>query len=174
MSVQIHQINFRYSAEQDRLTLSCNTTAATGYAFWLTRRYVKLLWRGLRQSMEKVPGFADHLEPAAKRAVVAFEGRNSVEASDFSKDFEADDLVYPAGAEPRLATGLRISEIEGGTTRITIKCVDGDSIDFNLNQKVLFSFCHLLVSCSRKTGWDLALRLLEDEGAAPAGKVQVH
>lgn len=174
MSNQIRQINFQYSAEQDRLTISFNTTAATGYAFWFTRRYVKLLWRGLRQSLEKVPGFDTHLAPEAKRAVMAFKGRESVEASDFTKDFETDDLAYPAGAEPKLATGLRINEIEGDTTRITIKCIDGTSMDFKLNRKVLYSFCHLLVTCSHKTGWDLGLRFLEDEAAAPTGKVQVH
>ena len=174
MTNQIRQINFRYSAEQDRMTLSFNTTASAGFAFSFTRRFVKLLWRGLRQSLDKIPGVAGHMEPEAKRAVVAFEGRKSVDASDFSKNYEGDDLVYPAGEEPKLATGLKISEIEGGTTRITIKCIDGTSFDFNLNRKVLFSFCHLLASCSRKTGWDLGLRLLDDEATAPAGKVQVH
>lgn len=46
---QLHQVNASYIPEQDRLLLKINTTGQTEFRFWITRRYLALLWQVLRQ-----------------------------------------------------------------------------------------------------------------------------
>ena len=40
----INQIQMRFVPLEDRVLWRLNTVDSSGYQFWLTRRYVKLLW----------------------------------------------------------------------------------------------------------------------------------
>ena len=53
---RLHQINLGYSPEEDRILLRINTTGKTEYRLWMTRRYVKILWKLLTKSVESLPG----------------------------------------------------------------------------------------------------------------------
>ena len=44
-----------FSAEDDRLLLRLSTRDRTEYRLWLTRRFVKVLWGALIQTLEKTP-----------------------------------------------------------------------------------------------------------------------
>jgi hypothetical protein len=85
---KLHQINIGFSPEEDRLLLRINTTGKTEYRLWMTRRYVKVLWRMLTKSVESLPDVVAQAAPESREAVKSFQREEARQAADYSKDFE--------------------------------------------------------------------------------------
>ena len=50
---QLHQMQITYVPVEDRLLYRVNTKHRQEFRFWMTRRYVKLLWKGLIDILKK-------------------------------------------------------------------------------------------------------------------------
>ena len=64
---QLHQVQLSYDPTEDRAVLRIRTHDNSEFTFWLTRRYVKLLWPVLMQMLESHPQVANQTDTAAKR-----------------------------------------------------------------------------------------------------------
>ncbi len=81
---KLHQINLGFSPEEDRLLLRINTTGKTEYRLWMTRRYVKLLWKLLTKSVDSLPDVKAQAAPETREAVKSFQRVEARQAANYS------------------------------------------------------------------------------------------
>ncbi|MDA0228883.1 MAG: hypothetical protein O3B21_01715 [Proteobacteria bacterium] len=163
---KLHQINLGFSPEEDRLLLRINTTGKTEYRLWLTRRYVKLLWKLLTKSVESLPDVRAQSAPETRAAVKSFQRQEARQAADYSKNYEDGEAKRPLGEGAALLVGVRAGPGKGGT-QLTLQTKDGRAINLSLEPKLLYSLLDLLISSTTQAEWNLNLRA-EDAAAAAA------
>jgi hypothetical protein len=172
---RLHQINLGYSPEEDRLLLRINTTGKTEYRLWLTRRYVKLLWKMLTKSVDRLPDVQAQAAPETRAAVKSFQREEARQAANYSKKFEDSEAKRPLGEAAVLLTGVRVSP-GGKGTQLTLQAKNGPAINLSLEKKLLYSLCDLLISSTKQAEWNLDLNVDEDAPAAaePEQDAPVH
>lgn len=156
MVASLYQFRFEYSAEEDRVLFRVSTTDHAEYLIWFTRRYVKLLWRQLQQSIETHPDVVRHSSPAARKSVAAFRRESALSKTDFSKEYEAPKITdRPLGEQPIVAARLRLSTNAQGMKVLHVSPLTGKEITIALTDELLHSFTHILGQIVTKAEWDL-------------------
>ena len=176
MSSTLHQITMSHSAEEDRLLLRISTLEKAEFQFWLTRRFVNVLWPALINVIEKeTPAAKKNLMPAAKKAVVAMEHQEAVAAADFTRGHDEDNKDMTPGPGPLLVIGGSVNPGKSGITELVLKTKNNTEIKVSLNKELLHALCKLLIEATMKAGWDLGLSV-GDAGAVvvPQDKTRVH
>ena len=84
----IHQIQMAYQPVEDRILVRVSSTELAEFRFWMTRRYVKLLWTVLLKLLERDPVAAAQGDEKTRRALVGFQHENVVRGGQFNKPFE--------------------------------------------------------------------------------------
>ncbi|MEO5340802.1 MAG: hypothetical protein H7837_09865 [Magnetococcus sp. MYC-9] len=165
---RIHQIQVIFSPEEDRLQLRVNTQGRTEFRFWLTRRFVKRLWPGLRQALEAQSQRAvlAPVDPHARAAVLDFMHQQAVSETDFSTQFLDTPHEMPLGPLPVLVTRARIEPREQGGYMVSFHPQESYGIEVAMDTKLLHSFCKLLTDAVARADWDLPLTI------APTGDGQ--
>ncbi|MBF0401625.1 MAG: hypothetical protein HQL80_09340 [Magnetococcales bacterium] len=158
---RIHQIHLLFVPEEDRLLLRINTQSRTEFRFWLTRRFVKRLWPGLRQALEVSSGLQGKaaVDPLARAAVLDFMHQQAVAQTDFSTRFDAVARETPLGPLPVLVTRARIEPREQGGHMVSFHPQESYGIELAMAPKLLHSFCELLTDAVGKADWDLSMPL---------------
>ena len=152
----INQIQMSFVPTEDRILLRMNTVDSAGFQFWLTRRYIKLLWPMLLSMLEKDVQIATQQSELAKRAMLSFQQHDVVQNMDYSQDFESQ-AAQPLGDEPILLEKIAINDHPGGGQNLCMHPQTGQGIELALNQTLLHSICKLLQDTVAKTDWELAL-----------------
>ena len=176
MTSALHQITMSHLAEEDRLLLRISTLDKAEFQFWLTRRFVNVLWPALMTVIEKEnPAAKKNLMPAAKKAVMAMEHQEAVAAADFTRDHDEGNKDLTPGPGPLLVIGGSVSPGESGATELILKTRNNAEIKVSLNKELLHALCKLLIETTTKAGWDLGLSV-GDAGAVilPEDKTRVH
>ena len=163
---KLHQINLGFSTEEDRLLLRINTAGRTEYCLWLTRRYVKLLWKLLTKSVESLPDVSAQSAPETRAAVKSFQRQEARQAVDYSKNYEDGQAKRPLGEAAALLVGVRAGPGKNGT-QLILQTNDGRAINLSLEHKLLYSLLDLLISSTQQAEWNLDLRA-EDAAATAA------
>ena len=174
MTSTLHQITMSYSAEEDRLLLRISTTEKSEFRFWLTRRFIHVLWPALMTAIEQEdPGAKRNLMPAAKQAVMAMEHQQSVGASDFTRKHDEDSRNLTP--DPLLVVGGSVTPGKGGITGLVLKTHAGAEVKLSLNKDLLHALCKLLIGTTMKAGWGLDLTVGDAAAiVVPTGQTQVH
>ncbi len=180
MTSALHQITMSHSAEEDRLLLRISTLDKAEFRFWLTRRFVNVLWPALMTVIEKEnPAAKKNLMPAAKKAVMAMEHQEAVAAADFTRDHDKGNKNLTLGTGdsrgPLLVIGGSVKPGKGGMTGLILKTRNKAEIKVTLNKELLHALCKLLIETTTKAGWDMALSV-GDAGVivVPEDKTRVH
>lgn len=180
MTSALHQITMSHSAEEDRLLLRISTLDKAEFRFWLTRRFVNVLWPALIAIIEKEnPAAKKNLMPAAKKAVVAMEHQEAVAATDFTRGHDEGnkDLTPGPGGNrgPLLVIGGSVHSAKSGATELILKTENKAEIKVSLNKELLHALCKLLIEVTMKAGWDLGLSVGDAAAVVlPDDKTQVH
>lgn len=176
MTSALHQITMSYSAEQDRLLLRVSTANKTEYRFWLTRRFVRVLWGALIQTIEREPAIKRAIQPAARRAVMAMEHQQAVGKSDFSRGHEAGHRDVTEETGPLLVVGGSVQppKGKGKPTILNLKTEGGPEVKLGLNKNLVHALCRLLIDTTTHAGWDLGLTVGDAGLLAPGDRTRVH
>lgn len=176
MTSALHQMTMSFSAEEDRLLLRMSTTEKTEYQFWLTRRFVRVLWGALIKTIENEPDIKRAIEPATKRAVMAMEHQAAVGKSDFSRDHEAGHRNVTEESGPLLVIGGSVRPPKGkaGLTVLNLQTRGGHTVNVGLNKNLLHALCRLLIDTTTHAGWDLGLTVGDAAVLAPGDRSRVH
>jgi len=172
MSDNIDQLYLSYRAEEDRLLLRIITVNGVEVHLWLTRRFVQVLWEGLREFVESDRHVVSQREPQARAAVLAFQHEQALAESKFSKKNPADDAgTRMARATPLLAAELKVEERAADLRRLRFLERGGASVQIAVNLRLAHSLCKLLRDSVATADWDLDLSLTGTEQglAAAAG-----
>jgi len=160
MVASLYQFRFEYSAEEDRVLFRVSTTDHAEYLIWFTRRYVKLLWKQLQQTLETHPEVVRHSTPAARKSVAAFRRETALAKTDCSKEYEAPKVAdRPLGEHPIVAARLRVSTNAQGMKVLHLSPLSGKEISIALTDELLHSFTHILGQIVAKAEWDLDFAL---------------
>ncbi len=155
---QLHQMQLSYVAEEDRILLRMNTRSRQEFRFWVTRRYVDLLWKTITRVLEKraeqeSPEVHDELKKAAQ---IEEKHKKTVENSDFQTQYQESSYL-PLGEEPALLFSAGIKSDPEGRALLCMHPKNGQGIELALNDQIVHSFCKLLADTSEKASWGLEL-----------------
>jgi len=154
---QINQIQISFVPLEDRLLLRMNTADSSGFQFWVTRRYLKILWPVLLEMLQKDEQITVQQSEVAKKEVLSFQHQEAAQKMDYSKDFESTAQQQPLGDEPVLLAKVSIKPNEEGGQTLCMHPDQGQGIELALNQTLLHSICKLLQDTVANAEWDIDL-----------------
>jgi len=155
---QLHQMQITFVPEEDRLLFRLNTQGRhrEEFRFWLTRRYVRLLWNALI-NMLKTRQTKEFVHEDTKTVALSVKHQEAVSQADFKTAYQ-ESYVFPLGESPILLSKIAIKAApEQNAQVISLLPTQGPGLDFNLNDNMLHSFCKLLADSAAKAEWDLDL-----------------
>jgi len=167
MSASLHQLTLTFDPVQDRMLLRIGTAENTEYQLWLTRRFVKILWGALMETIDRNPDIRNDMMPDVRDAVKAMEHQEAVQSSDFSKSHAKDNVNLTSNSGPLLVTGGQVKPIDPDNTMLSLKTADNMSVQFGLNKKLLHALCHMMISSAQKAEWDLDLQVGDPQVFVP-------
>jgi len=151
---RLHQIQIQYAPAEDRGLLRVNTTDGAEYRFWLTRRFVVLLWPLLVRALD-TDGHAATQRGATERAAVrAFEHHKAVGDSNFATPFQPGSAT-PLGGAPVLLGRAALHPVAAGGYLLSLHPLQGQGIDLTFDGTMLHSFSKLLDDMVRSAEWQL-------------------
>lgn len=162
--MNIHQIQVRYDEVQDRILMRLSTTDQCEYRFWLTRRFVKRLWKMLVKMLDAAS--SQQLGADARRAVLEMQQESVAQQSDFSKRFEEGSRRLPLGEDPVLIAKAKSKQRDDGIQLLSLHPRQGYGIDLTLDGKLLHLLLKLLREAVLSTDWDVSLVLGDTVGSA--------
>ena len=165
----IHQIQFAYQEQQDRVLMRVSTTEGDEFRFWLTRRYTKRLWGLLVKMLEQDQPVRQQFDADTKRTVLGIRHEGFAQQGNFGAPFEERDYRRPLADEPLLLARAEGKPREDGTCLLRLHPQPGQGIDMVLDAKLLHLFSRLLIQVVAKSDWDLQLALSPD---APPGEAE--
>ncbi len=155
---QLHQIQIVFAPLQDRLLLRVNTDDQTQYRFWITRRYLKLLWPTLGKLAAADPIVQQQSDASAKQEVVNFRQEQVMRESDFSKSFEETQQQLPLGDEPILLARIQTKSTSSGGQVLCLHPEQGEGIELALNGNLIHALMGLLATAVAQSEWDIKLK----------------
>lgn len=164
---QLRQVNASYVPEQDRLLLKINTASQMEFRFWITRRYLALLWPVLRQIAGGFGKSALALDSATRAEVANLAHQEVQKNMDISTQYQ-DGNHFPLGEEPVLLVKIATRKPDAsGNRKLSLLPDQGRGIDLNLDESLTHSLMRVLQEPAAKADWSLDLNLLPDAGLQP-------
>lgn len=156
-----------YNAQEDRILLRILSTERAEFRFWLTRRYVKLLWAVLLKMFERDPVAAMHSDEKVRRTMMGFQHENAVRGGEFAKPFDEGVNALPLGAAPVLLSRISGKQPDQKQQQLSLHPEQGQGIDLGVNTDLLHMMSKLLVDAVTQSDWDLKLVIDPDFAAPP-------
>ena len=156
---QLHQIQIQFAPREDRILLRIKTTDKSEFRFWMTRRYVKLLWPVVVKMLEADQQIQLQENQAAKSAVLSFQHEKALQKGDFSTQFSEDSSNLPLGETPILLAKIQLKRRNDGGNLLCMHPEKGEGIDLGLNEVLLHSFSKLLADAVSVSAWDIDLKI---------------
>ncbi len=165
---KLHQIQVAFVALHDRLLLRVNTGDRAEYRFWITRRYLKLLWPVLGKLAADEPIVQQQSDAIAKQEIVNFRHEQVMHQSDFSQNFEESEHPMPLGDEPILLARIQTKTATVGGHVLCLHPEQGDGIEMAVNGNLIHALMGLLTTAVGQSNWDIQLgaeqRIATSEG----------
>ena len=159
---QLHQFNFLFQPEEDRVLLRFKTSDEAEFRLWLTRRVVKLLWSLLVKKLEENPQVQGVDNPSVKKTILSFQHQSAMAKTDLSQPYaDKPPAPKPLGETPILVTRVKAVSPQPGQHALTFAPAPGagPELTITLPEAGLHSFCHLLMQVTEQAQWGLGLSL---------------
>ena len=164
---QLHQMQITYAPVEDRLLFRVNTKQRQEFRFWMTRRYVALLWKtilghlraaksGGKAATPGSPAVADSTPEPLKDVLLAKEHEEQVAKSDFKTEYQESSYL-PLGEQPVLLFGIGMKTGPEGASILCMHPPKGEGIEISLNDQITHSLCRLIADATKKAEWKLDL-----------------
>ncbi|NNE92402.1 MAG: hypothetical protein HKN23_12200 [Verrucomicrobiales bacterium] len=162
---QLHQMQLTYVPVEDRVMFRMNTKTRQEFRFWMTRRYVQVLWNTVlkllkeRNDQQLKPTETEAAKPLPeqiKEAALAAEHQKVVEKSDFQTQYQESSYL-PLGESPVLLFSVGVKPGANGQAILVMSPQEGQGIEIGLNDQIVHSLCKLLAETAQKANWELHL-----------------
>ncbi len=154
---KLHQIQIGFDALEDRLLMRLRTTEPAEFRFWLTRRYVLVLWQALNRLMQdNIHAYAT-ITADQQGAMMAFQKDKAELQGDFRSPFKEDGALTPLGTKPILLSGVQVRTKTEHERALVLVPQKGQGIELVLDETLLFSLAKLLAEACSSAGWGLNL-----------------
>ena len=152
---KLSQIQISFAPVEDRLLLRIATDDDNEFRFWLTRRYVKLLWPVLGQMLVVHPSVGTATSTQAQDAVIEFQREAALATADFDSEFNNAPKQLPSGESPLLLVRVQHKRNPSSAAVLCLHPTNGQGIEFALEPQLLHSLRALLQDGLAKADWDL-------------------
>jgi hypothetical protein len=163
---QLEQFSASYDAPQDRLLLRVRSSDDAEFRFWITRRYLALLWPLL---MKMADGFSARkaTDPATRSTLAELAHGEALSKADFGSAYR-DGSRYPLGEDPVLLGRVTVKPLQGNTQTLTLLPQEGQGINLDLDERLVHVLARLLQQAAIAAEWALSLDISPGAAAAPA------
>jgi len=151
---QLKQIQIRYIPLEDRLLLRINTADGDEFRFWLTRRYVLLLFPAVQKILASDPDIQLQRGEEQRQAVLSFQHESALANADFATEYEDQYQSLPLGEEPVLLARLQARH-DGGSHVLSLRPETGQGIDLTFNEQMLHGMGKLLADAIGQANWGI-------------------
>jgi len=145
------------------MLLRIGTSKNTEYQFWLTRRFIRVLWKAITEALKNNPEIKTEMMPKVQDALVAMKHQHAVQASDFSTQHSDSNKNLNSDTGPLLVTGGAINQINANMTKLMFSTSNGGAFNISINQKLLHALCHLILTTTESADWKLDLNIGESD-----------
>lgn len=170
----IQQIQLKFVAVEDRLLLRVSSTDELEFRFWMTRRFVNLIWPALQKALSETPRIQTQPSSEVKKEILAFEHEKAVSDSDFKTPFKETPKTLPLGDQPILLAKMQMRRNDAGAMIMALAPEQGQGIDLALNTGLLHSLTELISNAARIAEWDLSTTVGEGSLTAVPDNVTVN
>ena len=175
---QLEQFSASYDATQDRLLLRVRTSDDAEFRFWLTRRYVELLWPILMKIADTFSSRKAPTDPVTRGILAEMAHGEAVGGANFSTQYQNGSL-FPLGEEPILLAKITVAAKEGNTQTLTLLPQSGQGLHLELDEKLVHVIARLLQEAANGAEWDLKLHVVSSAGnstdpSSPGGPHLLH
>ncbi|MBI5109771.1 MAG: hypothetical protein HZA62_13625 [Rhodocyclales bacterium] len=161
---RLEQFNAAYDAMQDRVLLRIRTSDGAEYRFWITRRYLFLLWPIL---MKMADGFSARktTDPLVRSTLAELAHGEAVGKADFSSQYQ-DGTLFPLGTDPVLLAKISLRPLAGETQTLVLLPNDGQGVNLDLDERLVHILARLLQQTATAAEWGLKLEVTPGFGMA--------
>lgn len=163
---QLEQFSASYDAMQDRLLLRVRTSDDAEFRFWLTRRFVDLLWPILMKIADSFSSRKAPSDPVARGIMAEMAHGEAVGGANFTSQYQKGSL-FPLGEEPILLAKISVKAKEGNTQTLTLLPQEGQGLNLELDEKLVHVIARLLQEAANGADWGLKLQVTPGGGNAP-------
>ncbi len=170
--MRLHQLNFKFDPEQDRLLLRINTSTQLELRLWLTRRLTLGVLPLLRKLIADQVAKAEALEAASGNGVTVRDPKIREFLSEIKKDtiLKTSDFETPfkeqanpaAAAVPAddavLVSEMALTPLANGHLKIKftgkpIGLLEIRNVEIDLDERLMHGFLHLLEKSYAASEW---------------------
>lgn len=155
---QLEQFSVSYDSAQDRLLMRVRTSNDAEFRFWITRRYLALLWPMLMKMADVFSGRKAPGDPLARSALAELAHGDAISGANFGSPYQ-DGSLFPLGEEPILLASITVKPLEGQTQTLTLLPQKGQGINLALDEKLVHVLARLLQEAATKAEWKLGLQV---------------
>lgn len=160
---QLEQFSASYDAAEDRLLLRVRTTDDAEFRFWLTRRFVELLWPILMKIADAFNSRKAPDNPQARSVLAEMAHGEAVGAANFSSQYQKGSQ-FPLGEQPILLARISVNAKEGHTQTLTLLPQEGQGLHLELDEKLVHVLARLLQEAAIGAEWGLKLQVVTNSG----------
>ena len=154
-----------YDAAQARRLLRIRSSDDAEFRFWVTRRYLALLWPLLMKMADEFSA-CKATDPATRSTLAELAHGEAVKKADFGSAYR-DGSLYPLGEDPVLLGRVTIKPLRGNTQTLTLLPQEGQGINLDLDERLVHVLARLLQQAAVAAEWALSLDVSPGAGAAP-------
>lgn len=162
---RLEQFNTAYDAKQDRILLRLRTSDGAEYRFWITRRYLALLWPILIKMADGFSARKAAADPLLRSAIAELAHGAAVGQADFASEYQEGNS-FPLGSEPILLARISLRPPVGETQTLLLLPHQGEGINLDLDEKLVHIFARLLQQTATAGEWNLTLDISPGAGSA--------
>jgi len=162
---QLEQFSASYDAAQDRLLLRIRSSDEAEFRFWVTRRYLALLWPLLMKMADDFSA-RKSTDPLTRNTLAELAHGEALSKADFGSAYR-EGSIYPLGEEPILLGRVTVKPLQGNTQTLTLLPQEGQGINLDLDEKLVHVLARLLQQAAVAAEWALNLDISPGAGTPP-------
>ena len=168
---RLHQINATYDALEDRIRLLVSTTHDHEFRFWVTRRYMNILWQALGRITSHFAAQQAPTNPLLQSALADFSAAKAVNNADLKTPY-AGGTEFPLGESPVLLSRITVGNAAHNQQLLRLQPAQGQGIDLTLNDELTHVLSNILRQAAAVAEWGIDVETtrligLPDSGNQP-------
>ena len=172
MTNALNQLNAAYDPLQDRILFSMSSQDGSEFRFWITRRYLQLLWTILGRIAGE---FAANRAPdlLARDAAAELAHHQANQQSDFKSAWQGG-TQHPLGDQPVLLAKITVKKLDANRSALSLLPNEGPGADLGLDERITHVVASLLQRAAIQAEWKLDLAALVPPVSPAAASTRLH
>ncbi len=165
---RLHQINATYDPLEDRIRLLVSTTHGHEYRFWITRRYMNILWQALGRITAHFAAQQAPTNPLLQSALSDFSAAKAMNNADLKTPYSGG-TEFPLGESPVLLSRITVGNAAHNQQLLRLQPEQGQGIDLTLNDELNHVLTNILRQASLVADWAIDVETVTPLGIPDSG-----